>query len=121
MLLISAACRTAAQERPQQPVQRAEAETGLGLDRGQPDHAQFRGPLRGVLEEPGLADPRFAGQDQNSAEAVAHRVEQPPDGFALGVAADHRRPGCLLDAVPHHGTAPLVDALTADLAVDVLT
>ncbi len=96
------------EERPQQPVQGAEAETGLGLDRGQPDHAQFRGPGRGVLQQSGLADPGFAGQDECSAEAVAHRLEQSSDGFAFGVAADHRRPGCVLDAVPHHGTAPLL-------------
>ena len=82
------------EERPAEQVQRGERKLQLGLDSDDLDATATGGPMRDVLEQGGLADPRLAAEDNRVAPAAAHPVQGVVERLPLaGASAQVRRHG----------------------------
>jgi hypothetical protein len=82
----------AAEHRCAQPVQASERELHLGLDaRGPRDAASLRGG-RQVPQQCGLADPRFAAEDQYTTLPSAHSRDEAIQHAALAATVKQSRP-----------------------------
>ena len=69
-----------------------EGQLHLGLHAGQPGEATSGRAAPQVVQKSGLADARFAAQDQHATLSRAHVLQQPVEHLALLVPTTQRRP-----------------------------
>jgi len=69
-----------------------EGDLSFGLDPKSTEHTEPCRPLNCVLEQRGLADPRFAAKDEGAAATVPRGVKHRVDSRALNFAAEQHLP-----------------------------